>query len=257
LLIDKKHKFVFIYFQKTASKYVRRILEPLGGFGTAELYAKGVEGYIKDQKYMKSNNIIADLSFDISDYFVFGVIRNPFEWYMSLYVYSKQYQHLDEHSLFGHLPLMSFQQFMDGILNCKEFFQTRSDRHRNDNCIRLFKVIREGKMDAGWLTYKYIYGYFLDWENIITNMTLEEFDKEHDTLLDTHMYPIETLNKEMPNILHILGVEDKIDKSFLTEFNVNSYNKERDFWYNEETTKKVLEKDSLVFSRYYKKELSK
>jgi len=255
MLIDKKNKFVFIYFQKTASKYVRRILEPLGGFCTAELYAKGIDGYIKNQKYMKSNNIIHDLSFDFSDFFVFGVIRNPFEWYMSLYVYSKEWQHLDEHRLFGFLPKMSFQQFMSGALNGIDFFKTRSDQHRNDNCIRLFKVVRNGKLDAGWLTYKYIYTYFLDWERIISTMSLEEFKEKHDQLLSTKMYTIESLNEEMPKILDHLDLTDKIDKSFLSAHNVNHYDRNRDAWYTEELKAKILKKDSLLFELYYKEEL--
>lgn len=255
MLIDHVNKFVYIHFQKTASKYVRRIIEPLGGFCTAEIYAKNVPGYIKDLRYMKANNIIADLCFDTSDYFVFGTIRNPFEWYVSLYVYSKAWQHLDEHRLFGFLPRMTFQQFIDPALDSRPFFKQRHDEHRNINCIRLFKVVRTGKLDAGWLTYKYIYNYFLDWERIITTMTIEEFKEQHDELLSTRMYTIESLDEEMPNILDHLKLTDKINPKFLSRHNVNDYDRNMDEWYTEETKAQVLKKDSLLFELYYKDEL--
>ena len=254
MLIDKKHKFIFLYFQKTASKYVRRILAPLGGFSTAEVSSKGVTGYIKDLNYMKSNNIIADISFDITDYYTFGVIRNPFEWYLSLFVYSKEWQHLDEHQLFGNLPTMSFDEFMNRALNCKEFFQTRSNEHRNINCIRLFKTVRNGKLDAGWFTYKYIYTYFLDWENIIMNMTLEEFEEKHDFLVSAEIFPIEKLDEDIHKILDTIGVSDKINNDFLSRHNVNSYDRNRYTWYPIRMTQELLVKDSILFNLYYKEE---
>jgi len=101
--------FLFIHFPRTAGSYIHlKLIKIIGAKGLANTH-----GGIKD------------VDFNYSDKFVFTVIRNPFDWYVSEFI-NREYKDFGDYifSHKGHMTKLFFDTYMiDGKIPGVNFFK--------------------------------------------------------------------------------------------------------------------------------------
>ena len=148
-MISKKHKFVFIHISKTGGLSIRNVLRKFSD--------TKIKGWPTKPSHSKYKEYARDL--DLSDYYVFSCVRNPWDRLVSMYSYWRQEtgSHPHNHGIDQLTRKVSFKDWIkhiDGINTEDEDF-----RHIQNQCewledeggeIKLNKIIRFEQIDKGF-----------------------------------------------------------------------------------------------------------
>lgn len=114
MIISHKYKFIFIHIPKTAGSSICETLIRACGYGSAniknidpkEFAVYKVDEVDKERNaselhqhstYKQVQQYFIDNNLNIKNYFVFSFIRNPWDWYVSLYCFNRKiYQNIKD-----------------------------------------------------------------------------------------------------------------------------------------------------------------
>lgn len=185
----------------------------------------------------------------------FGVIRNPWEWYVSFYKHQQP-----------NGPLLRF--FLNGKENTFNNFliQLLSKEFALDNKNKLFHPVGNpyvapsiskleyiSNLDIGFFTYRYIYMFFDNYEDIFYKKT--QFNlSNHDKLISLdEVCKQENLVKDIINIFkkHNMFLNEKRQKNLMETKKENFTNhKPYKEYYSQDLVKLVENKDNLIIQKY-------
>ncbi|MBI2295663.1 MAG: sulfotransferase family 2 domain-containing protein, partial [Betaproteobacteria bacterium] len=93
MVLSDTRKFLFIHIPKTAGTSIQHVLEP---YGVTDFlaYSRGIERYLSVKRQFPAHLRYADaaamLTVDLSRFFKFTFVRNPWDRYVSLYEYFRR-----------------------------------------------------------------------------------------------------------------------------------------------------------------------
>ena len=175
LVISDKYKYIFFHLPKNAGVYFSsflinqefklKFIKKLNSFTKLFFKKKNTYYLTKNYKFMQFNSHITCYDFfeifnvnDFKDYFMFGVVRNPFDRQVSRYEYSK----------------MISKKFQD--FTFEEFVEY--DLKKNLHVLKQFEFLKINK------NHNFIQN-FIKFENLNCELNIiskKLFNKEHDLL---------------------------------------------------------------------------
>ena len=142
MLISKKYKFIFIHIPKVAGQSVTRALAP---FGTGRWQGKvnlllssrlAIPQSSMNRLHLYHPHITAEELSNLlgknefNSYFSFAVVRNPWEWLVSVYNYTLKNPRNGSHQFIKSLG--GFDQYLQWLSNHEvDFFQKKFIFHQN------------------------------------------------------------------------------------------------------------------------------
>lgn len=110
MLISHKHKFIFIHIYKNAGMSITTALMPLAANPIQLEAHRALSKYFnisrldptpyRLHRHMRASEVISKLGKDTFDsYFSFAVVRNPWDWLVSIYTYKYKTRHDHHHDL--------------------------------------------------------------------------------------------------------------------------------------------------------------
>ena len=244
MIINNKHKFIFIHLPKT------------GGGSLTNFLLSSVNGSVSHQLTGDDHSSIGDIKnikTMYNDYYKFMVIRNPWDYYTSLYEYGKR-RNCHEWRLFNY-DNSDFNTWVKRIVNCETNNEILSI-FKNDNTSTsvLYKFLSKYNMGCGWLTHRYIYSAYIDWPNIIKNKKLEYLLNTPSQIGDLDgVFKLKNINTD---ILDKLSKSTNIGVDILKSFskqprkNVSVDKKHYSEYYNEETKNLIYNKEKFIIEEY-------
>jgi len=246
-------KFTFIHFEKTGGSFIEDFL--VKNIEEASYLRSEIVSF-KDETYKKvcRHDNLYRFIFE-PEIIKFGYIRNPYDWYLSLWSFSREKQGL--RSAYRHLFLDEWSKqdvnhFIKLIFNNKEMiicyhigtgalidkFDNEFERH--------IDLPTASKLDIGLLTYKYLYMYyhpdvFNDIENykeykiVDKVLRFENLVKELDKFFEENIF---RFNKHQKDNLYN-GVKTRASKH-------EHYSK----YYTKEIIDSIRHKDRIIFKEY-------
>lgn len=131
MLISQKHNFIFIHIYKTAGSSIQRALipycsNPVQLFSHRVLKRLGIDKLnpIPYSKHIKAPTLVEKMGIDeYKSYFSFAVVRNPWDWHVSLYKY--MLKDSDHHQ---HEEVKNYNDFNEYIYTrCGGFYSPQKD----------------------------------------------------------------------------------------------------------------------------------
>jgi len=177
---------------------------------------------------------------------IIGNIRNPLDFYISLY---KFYKH-SPNSGWNHIVSKDFKSYLHHMMFKLDWssFMDEFDGYRYKQC-QQWKI--NNNLDLGFFTKRYINMFFINAIDILNNWNTDKFYKEHDKQITINsVCKQETLKNDIVNLLQING------KYNIEQLNKSKGNNNRNDYYDEESMGWVLKKDFIIFKNYYKNELN-
>ena len=254
-------KFVYFDLQKTGSSHILKVLSTLPSIKSS-IYGK----------HSLYNTIPENRLLDFNTKIKVGSIRNPWDWYVSIWAFGC----LGKGNLYRILTKRPKLSTYNGM---KEFLFHSSDRiewkrlYKNSFDKNLFRqwlkyilvekksTVGEGFGEsvisdfAGFLTYRYLKLFTYDFSNksedILDYKKLIEFDKKNnfiDIILKT-----ETIDKLLINNAPKMGIHVKEIKDVLDQFSNKtnkSIRKTYRYYYDDETMELVKEKEKFIIEKY-------
>ena len=236
-------KFVFIHNPRTGGAFIRNIFKrsfPESQF--AELH----NFHIPISQLDKCHNTKLK----------FGVVRNPWAWYVSLYHF--QQPNGKWLRLCSQGGKLTFKQFLTTFLSL-EF--ANKNKHRKfypvgnpyaPKIVPVFEYI--SSLDIGFFTYRYLYMFFSNYKEIF-DKRVNVFDN-HNNLLSLSMDNI-LKTEELPNnIIKLFEHQDIAistqDKQFWNTQPKRNYTQHKSYYdyYDKELIELVNYKDRLVIEQY-------
>lgn len=261
-------KLVYLQLQKTASTHIAQILtEHVGG------------SYV--QKH-------ARLDPEFNDRYIIGSIRNPFDWYVSLWAHGCRargnlVQNLKKRHHFGYrLKTLMRNPFRIGnfVSGATSGFgkpislwnNAYSDAHDPEKFKQWIKMLLapERKYDmcegfaesqlyrfAGYMTHRYLrlYSKDLEWMHrrpFESLTSLKEYDDQHNVV--NQFVRVESLEEDLLDILKRVGIEMS-DAQSQRVLNMGRTNASKhgtiEKYYDDETRDLVLRRDEFLFEKHY------
>ncbi len=145
MLISHKHKFIFIHIYKTAGTSISRALMPYCS-NPLQIFAHRVLkrfqirtlNPIPYPKHIRAQKLRQEMGQNqFNSYFSFSVVRNPWDWNVSLYKYM-----LDDQNHFQHERVKNFKNFDEYIRErCKGSHSPQKDFTHSKNGEKLVDFI--------------------------------------------------------------------------------------------------------------------
>jgi hypothetical protein len=116
-MISLKHKFIFIDIPKTASTSLRTALyDETCKYIHSCLLNKTVTGFVQYDSMNRNGSVIDPDEIDLNDYFVFTVVRNPFDRLVSYYRWRiSKYDKPGSGRKYSLNPDISFDEYVENI----------------------------------------------------------------------------------------------------------------------------------------------
>ena len=223
-MISHKHKFIFIHIPKTGGTSIERRFVPFAGHDEHEVSYKHDSAIQMKQKFSQ----------EWKDYFKFSIVRNPWDWLVSRFFWSKQRDTIKE--------TCSFKKFIViiGNLEMPDFFFTDCISNMHDK-----EGVTGGKT-ASEINWQYLDGFeaFKDIcdENkskfLIRSLRsqLDMIRDPSENFLVDFVGKIENLQQDFDTICEKIGV-DKKNLRHTTKSNHKNYRQ----YYDNETRDIVAE----------------
>lgn len=244
MVVNHQYKFLFIHIPKSAGTFVTRFL----GTNISGCTRTNIDGD-GHMSLQKAGQVI-DNRFD--EYYKFCVVRNPWDWYVSLYEYTKARKG-HEWRLFGG----NCACFKDWIMKIGNPWieQAVVTKFKADatSTATLYRSIEGSKLDCGWLTHRYIYSGCLDWLTIFRTMDFDTFVRQHDSLFLLDALKQEDIREQFINkfsrnvncpteIIQAITIEPK--------HNVRRHRKPYTEYYDDESREFIQHRERLLISRF-------
>ncbi|MGA1868176.1 MAG: hypothetical protein ACMUJM_06470 [bacterium] len=246
-------KLIYLELQKTGSTYI------------ASLMSKCVEG-----TRIGRHNLLKDYE---TNKFIVGSIRNPWDWYVSLWAFGcgkkgELYNRLTNRKIISHHP---FHELAKPIHLWKDAYKDYTSPNCFQSWLRLIHDTRR-KMDigenyykssicefGGLMTYRYCKFYLKNFlskrysTNIHTLDELKNLDKKSNILKGTIRN--ESIKDDLIRVLHDAG--HTIDKKIILQIynNINkkinqSEHLDPKYYYDKETIGLVAQRDKFLIEKY-------
>lgn len=233
-------KIIYLELEKTGSTFVVHILKNCGN----KFNRIGMHNNVYKGKHINKSKIFKNRLF-------VGNIRNPFDWYVSLWTFGcdglgrilQNTKHLNGDIYDDRNNVENFHRFLHLLLNDKNYY------------------LKEGYKNTpfsenyGFMTYLYMrlltQSDKVNFREITNNDILLNYDNKNN-VLDIVLRQ-ETLNEDIINNVEKLGLDkQKILKFIDKRPIVNSSERQKDYrkYYNDNTIKLIKEKDFLFFDKY-------
>lgn len=262
-------KIIYIELHKTGSSHTREIF--------LEMYGGGCKIAGKHASY---DSVPEDILGNFEEKLKIGNIRNPWDWYVSLWAFGCQqkggiYNYLTSDYKIKRLSKKGVKSFIKRTLK-KEYprldhniwnkLYSDSNDYKNFNTwLKLFltkeghdigegyKVTNLSKF-AGFLTYRYLslYTYKKELNNIKSQEELLLFD-ERENFMDA-IIRNEDIHEDMLKLANLLQFNDHSIKNILQKFKsrTNISKRDRDYrkYYNDESIKIVQNFEKLIIDKH-------
>lgn len=251
-------KFVFLQLQKTASSHIEKILKHL----------------FKARKEGGKHNTIENPLF--LKKMIFGTIRNPYSWYVSLWSFGCEnnggiYRNLTRRRfrfIFEYIKSTDLHRIKEELLRpINEWRRLYSDVNNPKLFQEWLKLLFKRQEDVkeywyknlrqfGLYTYRYciLYLYNFIWycDKSMDLYDLLVMDK-HLNMLD-YVIKVENLEKDLINVLDSIVVLDNRKKDYIKSMNKDKTNttkhKHYTNYYNEKTINLIKEKERFLLDKY-------
>lgn len=238
MILNDKYKFVFTHIPKSGGTFVRHVL-----LNIPETY---INNFNQD-----AHTGISKLPKKYENYHIITCIRNPMEWYASLYFHIVK-NNFDKNDLewlaFGS-DEKNFNEWFNKIINFDvndEFFDKKITSSEQE----LINFIYQNniKINYGWWTYHLFYQILIDYKKFIIEDDLNNFYKSVPKKL--FILKNSTLREDLINVFHKLKIPKKYDKIPLYHEKVNvgieKISKYKNL-YNEKELKFLKTKEKLIY----------
>ena len=231
-------KFVFIHNPRTGGAFIKTMFKeilPIEDFRPLEEYHLPVSAIPAAHR----------------DKLKFGMVRNPWAWYVSLYHF--QQPNGKWLSMCLKNKERTFKNFLKTFLS-SDFAEENKNKlfHPVGNPkapadVPKFKYIKD--LDIGFFTYRYIYLFFNDYQDIFS----QKLHMNHDKLISTnHILKTE---KVPHNIIKLLSNKIVIPNKTINTWKSmpkKNHTKHRDYksYYDKELIELVRYKDRLIIDKY-------
>ena len=244
-MVNHKYKFVYIHIPKSAGTFMSKYL---GGNipGTVRKNLNG-DGHMGLKAMGKLINN------DYDGYYKFTTVRNPWDWYVSLYEYVKN-RKAHEWRLFGG-DTTNFKEWLYKLTNCvieDDVIEKFKDDHTST--ATLYKSIKQSNLDCGWMTHRYIYSGAVQWLKIFKSMSMEEIADQIDELVifDDVLSQSDIADDFVNKCGKAINCDPHLIEAIRTakKFKVRKGRKPYIRYYDKETRNWVAEKESLLISKF-------
>jgi hypothetical protein len=236
MFINHDRKIVYIHMPKSAGTFLTRFfVENING--SKKINFNGDTHYGIE---LALNNIN-----DIDNYTFFSTVRNPWDWYVSLYEYVHN-TNRHEWILFGKEGL-NFESWLLNIVNCKtnnNIINSRNKEEDKTSTFSLYKNLLKSQLGCGWLTHRLIYSSCINWLKFFEKLSLSDFESHNKvSIIKTEkLIDIENLDILTKNEIDLL-------KSF-SKKNVNHNRKKYSEYYNSYLMDLVLSKEKFIINKF-------
>jgi hypothetical protein len=215
-------KFIFIHLQKCAGTFVREYIQ---------------DNFPDWERTKREHNGVKDIQ-SLRNRIVFGTIRNPWEWYVSMYI-----ARLSVQGPFAALYGSTFKQFLENSL-----FKNQK-RHVHD---LNFSIIR--KLDIGTYSFRYIMCYAKRPDLVFKKYNKVDLISNHDNWIGVdYLCRVEYLNQEIVRLFSKYDI-DLTDNQVagLNRFEKKNTSNHGNYheYYDEESSNWVAQKDKLIIEKY-------
>lgn len=223
-----KHRdFIFCHMPRTGGCFVRDLLN---------------ENIAGSKRTRRNHIALENLEDSEINKFKFGTIRNPYDWYVSWWAYSK-YSPVDQYTrqLYSNGGTEDFNIFVKNVMEANEGKNT------------WFNLNIMGKFDIGLMTYKYLN--VLCSRNKVFDKELCMWEQSHDELLlADYIMRFEALRDEIDYVFstYIFDLDSNQRKKLFGEEKINSSNRKADYrkYYSDESIELIKHKDRFIFNNY-------
>jgi len=219
--------FIFCRVPRTGGKFLQEFLE------------KHIDSCNRTRR---AHFRVADLKEEErKDKFIFGTIRNPYDWYVSWWKYNSESSDKVQKDLFKEGRDKDFNKFIKYLFS------------RNSGKNQWFDLGIMYKLDIGLLSFKYL-KILADYKYIF-NAQKYKWEKRHNSLLFAdQVLRFENFTYDLCDMFHtynIVNLPDDVKVKLVTAKKTNStehdhYSK----YYNKESIKLVRHKDRIIFGNY-------
>ena len=214
-------KYLFVHIQRSGGSFVEKfLLENFNDWVGIVPKHGGVIENIKEIKICCNN-----LNLDLNKILKFGVVRNPWNWYVSWWSAQHRIAKVGGNTLFPKIffkeTLEDFNVFIKHIMTNDFGFQT---------------VYFDGsimqKLGVGAYTFRYLMCHYVGWNVMSVNAVLHQ----------------ENLREELADLLKLSDEKRKILFD-MEDYHVGSYKPFREY-YNDESIELVAEKDKFIIDAH-------
>lgn len=263
-------KFIYLELQKTGSTHTRNILEKIPGLNH-EIYGK----------HSLIEELPDNLFYGFKDKLKIGNIRNPWDWYISLWAFGCMgrgmlFRNLTKKDYF--FTTKAFKRMLTNVLNGRSTFknisfinwnQLYNDPRNINNFRRWLKLILGSKKvdlgedykklpisdKIGLLTFRYLRLYVENGQKKLENLrdleSVIQLDKELN-FMDV-IFRMETLHEDIINAHQFLDCSKKNLNDILENFAMKTNSSVREDklkYYDCESFELVERKESLIIQKY-------
>ena len=219
-----EHNLYFTHISKTGGTFLlRNFIQPL--------FSKRAELTINNTK----------------DKIGFSIIRNPYDWYVSMYYYSKN-QNFKNLSFISDINI-TLQNFCDILLdpfNNIDINVLKKGNHDFDKY--LVYVLENCKLNIGMYTIEYIWRICYNYDILFTCKSIDELQKnlvENNTV--KYWLKTETLDIELPKFFKV-GFNLNIDTKNKNRFETKGKKTQELL---QETKDLIIDKEKIIFDIHY------
>jgi len=248
-------KIIYLALHKTGCTHVLKLLTSIPGFNGKII-----------GKHNKISDVAEEELGDLSKKIKSGNVRNPWDWYVSLWAFGCMkkgglYEQIIEknalrklrHPLAFLTPVKKWRKVYSDAQNPELFRQWLEMLL----CSRRKDMIHFGEAHVpriiGFMTYRYLelysFGFQKEMKNLKSIQQIKEFDSEHN-FIDHFIYN-ENLEKDFKSLMMKTGISEDILDSVLTIPKTNfSLRKHYRDYYDEPTKQLVEEKEMLIIEKH-------
>ena len=261
----KSDKLVYIQLQKTGSTHIAKLISSL----------------FQGQQYTK--HMRPPLSILKEDKYIVGSIRNPWDWYVSLWSFGCQgkgglYNRITSRIFTGlynlKFPVKTVKAFINELIKPIDKWQYLYSDWNNPELFREWlKLIFDPKRNfdlkekygfspisqyGGFLTYRYLYLYSKDIKKLYTKKYVGNINKlydfdENNNLLD-YVIRNENLENDLIDILNKIGISlsDKIidEINSFGKTNTSKRKKSIKSYYDRKSSNLIKKKEKFLIDKY-------
>jgi hypothetical protein len=250
-------KIIYLELLKTGCTYIRELLDSL------------VDGELVD-KHNLIKNVPADQTANLSSKVKVGNIRNPWDWYVSLWSFGC----MSKGSLYHRLATLKHSSFYkktpSAYLLTREWKAVYTDSSDPKLFQKWLKMIFDKKKNmklpgfsscpisdfAGLMTFNYLRLYTWDfhnyWKSIKDIELLKKADKEKNFI--DFFIKMENLDQDFIELMKKIGMSDQEIESMVKPLlgkKVNeSKRKDYHFYYNDESMNLVAEREKYILEKH-------
>lgn len=236
MLINHEYKYIFLHIPKSGGTFARSVLDNIPG--TTEPRGDPHFG-------------LHLLNGDYNDYKKIVIVRNPINWYISLFEHIKRggadKVYVQEWIAFKN---NGFLGWLKNILNLNANKSCFSNPRITGNwsTAHAIRFLENNTFNIGWWSYILVYQTMTNWQKFLKEKEISEFKNytEADFILKT-----DTINKDLYNTMIELNIPENLaNKALITDKkNIGNYSKDKYInTISDDLIAEIKNRESLIYS---------